>query len=126
MVVLSPARSVHLKLSAQPAGARLSLDGAPIASNPYEADVPLDGTVHQIAAQASGYEPRQVPATFNRDVTVDVALAPTVPPPSQSVSVASAPGHPKRAPAPAALAPGLGIPPAQPRRPIEDEDPYKQ
>ncbi len=114
---------VHVRLSAQPPSARFTLDGAALATNPYEADVPSDTLVHRIAATADGFEPRQLQATFDRDVVLDVTLA-------ASAAVATA------AASPIALKhaqPGASPRPAPPsaqtprsQRAIEEEDPYKK
>jgi serine/threonine protein kinase len=119
----SPARTVHVRLSAQPPSARFTVDGAPVPSNPYEADVPSDGAVHQIAAQAGGYEPRQIPATFDRDVFLDVTLAPSTP---LVASAASGSSRVKHVLGPAMLPPAPVLQPSRPLRPIEEEDPYKK
>jgi serine/threonine protein kinase len=119
----APARTVHVRLSAQPSSARFTVDGAPVPSNPYEADVPSDGVVHQIAAQAGGYEPRELPATFDRDVFLDVTLAPSTP---LVASAASAASRPKHLLGPAMVPPAPVVPPSRPLRPIEEEDPYKK
>jgi hypothetical protein len=106
--------SVHLRLTAHPESARFQIDGAPVASNPYEADVPADGAVHQIAVVADGFETRTIPAAFDRDVLLDIALAAATPARQDRTT-----SGPARAPSP---------PPApfRSRRAIEEEDPYKK
>ncbi len=51
-------RPVPLRLSAQPASARFTIDSVCVAANPDEADVPADHAVHAIAARAEGFAPR--------------------------------------------------------------------
>jgi hypothetical protein len=115
-----------VRLSAQPPSARFTLDGAALATNPYEADVPSDSLVHRIAATADGFEPRQLQATFDRDVVLDVALAASAAVATSPV-VTSAASHMKHAqfgspPRPAP--PSAQTPKSQ--RAIEEEDPYKK
>jgi serine/threonine-protein kinase len=116
-------RTVHVRLSAQPPSTRFVLDGMGVGSNPYEADVPADSTVHLILAQADGYEARQMQATFDRDVVLDIALAASATPLLTSAIPAAPAKHgPMFQPRPAApTAPGSRSP-----RAIEEEDPYKK
>ena len=114
-------RPVHLRLSAQPPSARFTIDGAPVATNPYEADVPADHAMHAIAALAEGFAPREIDEHFDRDVSLDVTLAasastPATPAPTHPSLPAAGPA-PRRAPAP---------PSPKAQRAIEEEDPYKK
>ncbi len=106
--------TVHVRLSANPPSARFTIDGHLVPTNPYEADVPSDGGQHQISVQADGFQPRALPAAFDRDVALDVTLAASAPPPHGHPVVGPAPAHPA-APAP-----------AKTQRAIEEEDPYKK
>jgi hypothetical protein len=107
------AHTVHVRLSARPSSARFSIDGSPLATNPYDGDMPADGKQHKIIAQADGFEARTIDSSFDRDVVVDVALAGS-----------SAP-HPRPA---HSAAPARSSTPAAPakQRAIEEEDPYKK
>jgi serine/threonine-protein kinase len=108
------ARTVHVRLSAQPAAARFVIDGAVTPSNPYDIDVPSDGAVHKIVVQAPGFETRSIPATFDRDVVLDVSLS--------GLEGHPRPGHSLSAPVHAAPPiPGWKAQPA-----IEEEGPYKR
>jgi serine/threonine protein kinase len=112
---------VHVRLSAQPPGARFTLDGTALATNPYEADVPSDTLVHRIAATADGFEPRELQVTFDRDVVLDVTLA------ASAAVATSAASHMNR---PQSGAPQRPAPPSaqtsKSQRAIEEEDPYKK
>jgi serine/threonine-protein kinase len=116
----SVALPVHVRLSARPATAHFTIDGVPVASNPYEADVPSDRGVHKIGVVADGFEPREFETGFERDVLFDVTLA------ASAIAPGAAPdkGRPSHAGAPAPKA--AATPPAQRQRSIEEEDPYKQ
>jgi serine/threonine-protein kinase len=116
----SVALPVHVRLSARPATAHFTIDGVPVGSNPYEADVPSDRGVHKIGVAADGFEPRELETGFERDVLFDVTLA------ASATAPAAAPdkGRPSHAGAPAPKA--AAAPPAQRQRSIEEEDPYKQ
>jgi eukaryotic-like serine/threonine-protein kinase len=115
------AMPVHLRLSARPATARFTIDGASVASNPYEADVPSDRGVHKIAIVADGFEPRELETGFERDVLFDVTLAPSAPAPAAAPDKA----RPSHAAAPASKA--VAAPPMQKaQRSIEEEDPYQK
>ncbi len=114
-------RPVHLRLSAQPESARFTIDGAAVATNPYEGDAPADHAVHAIAARAEGYVPREIQEHFDRDVSLDVTLAASAPAPATPAP--THPSHPAAGPAPK-----VGASPQSPKaqRAIEEEDPYKK
>jgi serine/threonine protein kinase len=72
-------RTVRLRLRARPSSASFRVDDASVLANPYEGDVPSDAVIHRITVTADGYEPRHLEATFDRDVALDVTLAPAEP-----------------------------------------------
>jgi hypothetical protein len=125
--IAPPVARVHLSLRATPADARFLLDGRMLATNPYEEDVAQDEAPHRLSIRADGFETREMDARLNRDVSVDVTLAP------HAATSAAAP-----TPVPAAAAPvyPAGVPdrrPARapasakgtPQRKIDEDDPYK-
>jgi serine/threonine-protein kinase len=57
-----------------PMGARLTLDGAPLAGNPFHASYPRDGTSHTIRASAPGYATEERAIAFDRDTSIEIAL----------------------------------------------------
>lgn len=117
--------SIHVRVTAQPPRARLVVDGVATSSNPFEADVPRDDAVHHVSATASGYVARDMDTRFDKDVSMDLVLAPipsataTVPPPPRTIQTVIIN---RTVPAPT-VEPGLV---ARPKRPIEEESPYKQ
>ncbi len=91
------ASQVRVKISAMPATAKLTLDGAPM-TLPYESRVPRDTREHYVRAEAPGFEPQTQTLRFDSDVVVAVALnkigataanAPT-PPATAAATAASA------------------------------------
>jgi serine/threonine-protein kinase len=119
---------VRVRLSTHPAGAHLKLDGVPLATNPYESSMPPDVGTHKILAEADGFEPREIETTFERDVVLDLALAPAVAQPaaasaSAPVSARPRPGRPVAAPAHSAAPTPAAT---RTQRAIEEEDPYKK
>jgi serine/threonine-protein kinase len=109
---------VHVHILVSPPSARVSIDGTPAASNPYDADVERDGRVHQLVASAPGFGARTMEARFDRDISMDLAL---VPAPAPAASPSIAPVGPA-APPPNWVGPSLG--PRPKSRPIEEESPY--
>ena len=77
---------VTLRLSAQPDGARFTVDGTPVDGNPYVGPYKKDGLTHQIKVDAPGYDPQRFAVVFDQDVARDVALkkhvAGAAPPPA--------------------------------------------
>jgi serine/threonine-protein kinase len=119
-----PPASVHVRIAAQPRGARITVDGVVAPANPYETDVPHDDVVHHVSATAGGFVARDMDARFDRDVSMELELSPvpsaSAPPPTWGAAPM----------APAANRPALGTPDPglvpRPKRPIEEESPYKQ
>ena len=132
--------SVKLSISASPAGAALFMDGVPLDSNPYTADVRADGEVHLIRATAPGRQSQERVITLDRERTLSFNLTPvrTVRAPARP-----APRNPYVANTTSAAQPGVADPPPAARhgaagdafdavieveskaRKIYDEDPYQ-
>jgi eukaryotic-like serine/threonine-protein kinase len=90
---------IHLHLSAQPASTRFVIDGVPAAANPYDGDFSNDGANHTIAAQADGFDSREIQTRFDRDVFFDVTLPAAAPiPPVASIAPSTAPARSMRVP----------------------------
>ena len=112
-----------MHVAARPPGSRLLIDGV-VVSNPYEADVLRSDVVHHVSATAGGFVSRDMDARFDESVTMDLVLSPapvaSAPPPSwgggQAVPAVNRPTF---------VAPEPGLV-ARPKRPIEEESPYKQ
>jgi hypothetical protein len=72
--VVSAPQRIKINVEIVPAGARLFLDGAP-ASNPLQLSYPADEALHEIRAEAVGFQPRTIQVSFRSDVFVVLALA---------------------------------------------------
>ena len=68
-----PAR-MELKVRAQPSGAKLTLDGKELETNPFAGTFPRDGKEHELAVEAPGYESETRRLTFDRDVILELSL----------------------------------------------------
>ena len=67
---------IVLRVSAQPAKAKLYVDDEPLASNPFDGNVPSDAAPHSIRAEAPGFMTDQKTVTFEKDVEVALKLFP--------------------------------------------------
>jgi hypothetical protein len=67
---------VRLEISAEPAEAELSLDGAKLDGNPFGGSLPRDGAVHRLEAQADGHVPEARMIHLDQDVKLRLTLAP--------------------------------------------------
>ena len=67
------AADVRLKLTAVPAIAQVSIDGAPVTA-PYDARLPRDKRDHLVRVEAPGFEPHVETVRFESDVTMAVVL----------------------------------------------------
>ena len=72
--VAPTATTVEILLSASPPGARIFLDGVPLASNPWKGDVPRDEAPHRIWIEAPGFVPWTDSVHFDKDRSVDIVL----------------------------------------------------
>lgn len=97
---------VRLEISADPAAAELSLDGAKLEGNPFSGSLPRDGSLHRLEARASGHRSEARMIHLDQDVSLHLALAPAsstaaraAPPravslrPAASVTPAKSPQH---------------------------------
>ena len=131
---------IELLVLVSPPEARVSLDGAPLSSNPFHAQVTKGAALHKIRAEAPGYEGQERVVVFDQDVTLKISLetmgdggevaatpargterSAQKPTEAQPSSTAAASGPPT---AGERLTPGRG--PARPTRNIDDGDPYAQ
>jgi serine/threonine protein kinase len=71
-----PAATVEIVLSAWPSDAKLTLDGRPLAANPFEGVMPRQEGDHVLRASASGFLPAERTISFSEDVDVQVSLRP--------------------------------------------------
>ena len=88
---------LDLLVRVSPASAQISLDGVPLASNPYRGRFARDGLAHHVGAAAEGYDAKLEDVTFAGDVSIDVSLDRRAPPavrwiPSPAVA-SPAPAH---------------------------------
>jgi hypothetical protein len=65
---------VSVYISATPAEARLTLDGAPLAGNPFRGTLPRDERDHTLRIEADGHIPKSRTISFRGDVVTEVAL----------------------------------------------------
>ncbi len=114
---------IEVFLAVEPRTAVLSLDDAPLVSNPYQGRRTPDGRTHTLRATAPGFAREQRAVSFERDVHIELALR-AVPP---------------EAPSGAEVKPVRGAPPretpgkagglrfqgdSRKGHPIDNEDPY--
>jgi serine/threonine-protein kinase len=124
----APARQVAVKIAATPPEARLLLDGKPLAGNPFSAAMTADDRVHELRAEADGYEPRSRELRLDRDLELDLSLEPERDAKDGAGSKRGA-TKPVTAGGPAPTTEGLeeGLKPAtKPKRAIDPNNPYAQ
>jgi hypothetical protein len=68
--------TVQLSIHVKPASATVTLDGARLVSNPFQADVNADKRAHVLRASAPGYQPVEQVITFGNDSRIDIVLKP--------------------------------------------------
>jgi hypothetical protein len=68
-------RSIRISASAQPPEASWYLDDQKLDGNPAEVNVPTDGAVHTLRAEAPGHKPFVKSMRHEHDVDVSVALS---------------------------------------------------
>jgi eukaryotic-like serine/threonine-protein kinase len=133
---------VDVVVRVSPASASITIDGAPIATNPFQARYARDAQVHHVLASAEGYEAKLEEVFFANDVSINISLerraspparyfvAPMIPPPGKHAASAMSEALP-----PANEAPATNVPPAArvdlgptgghtPLRPIMTSNPY--
>jgi len=67
---------VNIEVGATPSFARIFIDGQPAETNPYRSRVLRADARHVVRVEADGYEPQRVELAYDRDRTVNLALAP--------------------------------------------------
>jgi eukaryotic-like serine/threonine-protein kinase len=72
---------VTIDITVRPLTAKLTIDGVRTPSNPHHVKVVRGKFVHEVRAEAEGFEPRTMSVQFDRDRTFDIALVPKHPPP---------------------------------------------
>jgi serine/threonine-protein kinase len=89
---------VAVDISVIPRTAQLTIDGVKAPSSTYHTKVVRGKFVHEVRAEAQGYEPRTLKVTFDRDRTLEIALTPKPvvpvhrrPPPPRTASSAPPP-----------------------------------
>ncbi|MFO0661775.1 MAG: serine/threonine-protein kinase [Polyangiaceae bacterium] len=70
----APATEIQLSIKVSPPDAKLSLDGAPLPSNPYRATHRRDTAVHQLVIEAPGYVTRVQDLVLDKDVLLELML----------------------------------------------------
>ena len=137
---------IDLSIRVSPPSAQITIDGAPVPSNPFHARYSRDRSIHHIAASADGYDSKLEDVSFGGDVSIDVNLDrhPTPPPPQASPpgyrrsppppppppphsSKKAPPASPESTNAPAPTASQSDVPPTgghAPLRPISTSNPY--
>jgi len=68
--------TVQLFIHVKPAAATVTLDGARLVSNPFQADVSADRRAHVLHVSAAGYQPVEQVITFGNDTRLDIVLKP--------------------------------------------------
>jgi serine/threonine-protein kinase len=68
--------TVQLFIHVKPSAATVTLDGARLVSNPFQADVTADKRAHVLRAASPGYQPVEQVITFGNDTRLDITLKP--------------------------------------------------
>jgi serine/threonine protein kinase len=139
--------TIQLSILVKPLTATVTLDGARLFSNPFQADVNADKRAHVLHATAPGYAPLEQVITFANDSKFELVLKPLPGAAGKAARVAAdaerraaidnwKPGGgeiQRAAPEPAGgetrprereAEPELKRPPSTPPRPIDEKDPY--
>jgi serine/threonine-protein kinase len=69
-------RSVHVQISAEPLHAKIFLDGAPLAGDPFSGDMKADSLEHTVRVEAPGYRPQTITVTLDHPLDTKVKLDP--------------------------------------------------
>lgn len=72
----APARpaTVHVRIAASPRDAALFLDGEPLATNPFKAQLERSGATREVRAEAPGYASARAEIVLDTDVDLDLDL----------------------------------------------------
>jgi eukaryotic-like serine/threonine-protein kinase len=111
-IVVPPARrnTVNVEIRVSPASARLEIDDAELASNPFAGTYLADDLIHRVRASAPGYITKTVAITFDANVKLDLSLERIAPRPDNQPNRRTTPARPA---SPATAPP----PPPEPARP---------
>ena len=71
---------VTIDITVRPLNAKVSIDGVRTPSNPHKVKVVRGKFVHEVRAEAEGFESRTMSVQFDRDRSFDIALVPKHPP----------------------------------------------
>ena len=77
---------IQIRISAEPTGATLSVDGRTLDGNPAALTLPGDTLDHEVRATLSGYETYKKAVHFDRDLSLEIMLQPVAAAPAPSVS----------------------------------------
>jgi serine/threonine protein kinase len=136
--------TVQLFIHIKPVSATVTLDGARLVSNPFQADVNADKRAHVLHATAPGYQPVEQVITFGNDSRIELALKPLPGAAGKAARLAEAAAQrsaienwkpvggeitrtpPEGSPDSRAHEPAVEPKraPATPPRPIDEKDPY--
>jgi len=72
----SESTTVQLFIQVRPSSAIVTLDGARLASNPFQAEVRSEKSTHQLHASAPGYLPVEQIISYSNDTHLEIALRP--------------------------------------------------
>ncbi|MBW2459763.1 MAG: serine/threonine protein kinase, partial [Deltaproteobacteria bacterium] len=117
----APASSIQLAITFGPPPATAKLDGVTLTQSPFVAQVPRDGSMHQVEVVSAGFVTQTAMLSYDQDVKVSIVLKKEVAPtrPTGRVPSTAPPTPPVAGPPPAATGSGK-----QPLK-IDEEDPYK-
>jgi serine/threonine-protein kinase len=127
--IAPPAASVSVRIAVSPSDARLFLDDAPLASNPFRGALPRDTAAHTLRAEASGYTTKSHPVALDKDLDVELALE------AEAVDAAALPsavpavvprGRAVATPAPTPTDDDMKRVAPKPSRTLDDKNPYAQ
>lgn len=119
--------NVTIDISVKPANARLYLDGNKVSGNPYHLKTSRGSAIHEIKAEADGFEARSMTIVFDKDRAIEMSLSRGgggyVAAPGPRAAPASSPSPspvavgPSPAPAPAPAPSPTGISELDPSKP---------
>lgn len=118
---------VSVVVKATPKDATIAIDGARAESNPFEAKVERDGSLHRIRVEAPGYQVEERVVSFDDDVSLEVELAPRSGAARPSGGMGTPAGATTTTATPDAPPPATDPkkPPPRTARPIDEKDPYR-
>lgn len=129
-------KTVTVRVEATPADARITIDDAPVPTNPFEGRFPADGLTHRIVVESKGHKTDRRMVTFDQDAKMVVVLVedgeadrprtgagarPHTSPPPKSTAGTAAPSAPQPPPPPTSGSPGQPT-----KRPLQKGDPWGQ